>query len=69
MNHLHRYGDIAGDVDREFEAKMAEVPYREVAVLRAGEAGASNVAIISYGEKPGVHAAFARDHEYKRHGT
>jgi hypothetical protein len=66
---------------------MAEVPcvYREVAVLRAAEADASNVAIISYDEKPGiqaigntaadlppkpgVHRTFARDHEYKRHGT
>ncbi len=72
--------------DEAFETKMAEVlcVYREVATLRA-EAGASNVAIISYDEKPGiqatgntapdlppkpkVHAAFARDHEYKRHGT
>src|SRR5437660_1582496 len=47
--------------------------------------GACNVAIISYDEKPGIqaigstapdlapqpgtHATFARDHEYKRHGT
>jgi hypothetical protein len=59
--------------------------YREVAVLRVAEADASKVAVISYDEKPGiqaidnsasdlppkprVHAAFARDHEYKRHGT
>jgi transposase len=73
--------------DEAFETKMAEVPcvYREVAVLRAAEADASNVAIISYDEKPGiqaigntapdlppkpgVHRTFARDHEYKRHGT
>jgi transposase len=80
--------------DPAFETKMAEVlcVYREVAVLRAAEAGAGdrareggNVAIISYDEKPGiqaidntapdlppkpgVHATFARDHEYKRHGT
>lgn len=73
--------------DEAFETKMAEVlcVYREVAVLRAAEAGGSDVAIISYDEKPGiqaigntapdlppkpgVHAAFARDHEYKRHGT
>jgi transposase len=75
--------------DEAFESKMADVlcVYREVAVLRAaeGEAGASNVAIISYDEKPGiqaisntapdlppkpgVHPSFARDHEYKRHGT
>jgi transposase len=73
--------------DAAFETKMAEVlcVYRKVAVLRVAEAGASNVAIISYDEKPGiqaisntapdlppkpgVHAGFARDHEYKRHGT
>ncbi len=80
--------------DAAFETKMAEVlcVYREVAVLRAAEAGVGdrareggNVAVISYDEKPGiqaigntasdlppkpgVHATFARDHEYKRHGT
>lgn len=73
--------------DEAFETKMAEVlcVYREVAVLRASDTDASNVAIISYDEKPsiqavgntapdlppkpGVHAAFARDHEYQRHGT
>jgi transposase len=73
--------------DEAFETKMAEVlcVYREVAVLRATEAGAGKVAIISYDEKPGVqaigntapdlppkpgvHETFARDHEYKRHGT
>src|SRR6476620_10824001 len=27
------------------------------------------VAIVSYDEKPGIHATFARDYEYKRHGT
>jgi transposase len=59
--------------------------YREVAVLRETEADASKVAVISYDEKPGiqaigntapdlppkpgVHASFARDHEYQRHGT
>jgi transposase len=58
--------------------------YREVAVLRENQSG-NNVAIISYDEKPGIqaigntapdlppqprsHPAFARDHEYKRHGT
>jgi transposase len=58
--------------------------YREVAVLRENQSG-ENVAIISYDEKPGIqaigntapdlppkpgsHPAFARDHEYKRHGT
>ena len=73
--------------DEAFEEKMAEVlcVYREVAVLKAGEASDTNVAIISYDEKPGIqaigntapdlppkpgsHAGFARDHEYQRHGT
>ncbi len=73
--------------DEAFETKMAEVfcVYREIAVLRAADATASDVAIIACDEKPGiqaigntapdlppkpaVHAAFARDHEYKRHGT
>jgi transposase len=73
--------------DPAFETKMADVlcVYREVSVLRAAETGASNIAIVSYDEKPGiqaigntapdlppkpgVHATFARDHEYKRHGT
>jgi transposase len=66
---------------------MAEVlcVYREVAVLRESQSETSNVAIISYDEKPGIqaiantapdlppkpgeHEGFARDHEYKRHGT
>ena len=59
--------------------------YREVAVLRAADTPDETVAIISYDEKPGiqaiantapdlppqpgVHQSFARDHEYKRHGT
>jgi transposase len=73
--------------DEGFEAKMAEVlcVYREVAVLRASQEAESNVAIISYDEKPGIqaigttapdlppqpgsHPTFARDHEYRRHGT
>jgi transposase len=73
--------------DDAFETKMADVlcVYREVAVLRASETMASDVAIISYDEKPGIqaiantapdlppkpgeHEGFARDHEYKRHGT
>ncbi len=72
--------------DQAFEAKMAEVlcVYREVALLRESR-DESNIAIISYDEKPGLqaigntapdlppqpgsHPAFARDHEYKRHGT
>ena len=73
--------------DEAFEAKMADVlcVYREVAVLRASQAETSDVAIISYDEKPGIqaiantapdlppkpgeHEGFARDHEYQRHGT
>lgn len=59
--------------------------YREVALLRENEGAEPKVAIISYDEKPGIqaigntapdlppkpgsHATFARDHEYKRHGT
>jgi hypothetical protein len=87
--------------DPEFDAKMAEVlcVYQQVAILRAVEADAdkvgreaepeaaekTNVAFVSYDEKPGIqaisntapdlppvagkHACVARDHEYKRHGT
>jgi transposase len=69
--------------DEAFEEKMAEVlcVYREVSVLRENEAAGPNVAIISYDEKPGIQAigntapdlppqpGWARDHEYKRHGT
>jgi transposase len=59
--------------------------YREVVVLRESEVVEPKVAIISYDEKPGIqaisntapdlppkpglHASFARDHEYQRHGT
>lgn len=73
--------------DAAFAQKMAEVlcVYREVAGWRENEATASNVAIISYDEKPGIqaigstapdlppqpgsHSGWGRDHEYKRHGT
>lgn len=73
--------------DEAFDAKMAEVlcVYREVELLKASKAAATDVAIISYDEKPGIqaigntapdlpprpgmHQTFARDHEYKRHGT
>jgi transposase len=73
--------------DKAFETKMADVlcVYREVAILRESKAAETDVAIISYDEKPGIqaisntahdlapqpgsHATFARDHEYKRHGT
>jgi len=59
--------------------------YREVAVMKESESPPADVAIISYDERPGIqavgntapdlppqpgtHATFARDHEYKRHGT
>ena len=59
--------------------------YRKVAILKEATAPSEAVAIISYDgkpgmqaigstapdlpPKPGVHAVFARDHEYKRHGT
>ena len=59
--------------------------YREVAVIKQSEDAPANVAIVSYDEKPGIqaigntapdlpprpgtHETFARDHEYKRHGT
>jgi transposase len=59
--------------------------YREVAILRDSQETEGQVAIISYDEKPGIqaigttapdlppqpgsHPTFARDHEYKRHGT
>ena len=73
--------------DEAFETKMADVlcVYREVAVLQASDAAETDVAIISYDEKPGIqaigntapdlpprphsHPSFARDHEYQRHGT
>ena len=44
--------------DEAFETKMAEVlcVYREVAVLRESKSETSNVAIISYDEKPGLQA-------------
>lgn len=59
--------------------------YREVALRHAADGRDETVAIISYDEKPGIQAiantapdlppvpgeqpCFARDHEYKRHGT
>src|SRR5580693_4422707 len=59
--------------------------YRGVAILKESESAPADVAIISYDEKPGIqaigntapdlppqpgtHPTFARDHEYKRHGT
>jgi transposase len=73
--------------DEAFETKMSDVlcVYREVAILRGSGAVDTNVAIISYDEKPGIqaigntaldlpakprsYASFGRDHEYQRHGT
>ncbi|MGA8909410.1 MAG: IS630 family transposase [Acidobacteriaceae bacterium] len=59
--------------------------YREVAVMKQGEGAPAGVAIVSYDEKPGIqaignvapdqppqpgkHETFARDHDYRRHGT
>ena len=42
--------------DEAFDAKMAEVlcVYREVELLKASKAAATDVAIISYDEKPGI---------------
>jgi hypothetical protein len=78
--------------DPQFKQKMAEVlcVYRQVKLIKEAAAAAKQkpsdaVAIVSYGEKPGIqalattapdlppepgkHATFARDHEYKRYGT
>jgi transposase len=74
--------------DPDFEAKMAQVlyVYREVHILReAGNAVSSQLAVLSYDEKPGIqvlentapdllpapgrHPSVGRDHEYIRHGT
>jgi transposase len=77
--------------DPDFAKKMAEVlcVYRQVKILKKAAAASkkkpTEVAIISYDEKPGiqaiattapdlppepgVHATFAREHEYKRYGT
>lgn len=74
--------------DPEFDNKMTQVlhVYKEVQLLhKNGEAGSSNVAILSYDEKPGIQAIgliapdlppvkdaypeTARDYEYKRYGT
>jgi hypothetical protein len=48
--YLERRDEALERRDEAFETKMAEVlcVYREVAVLRAAEAGAGNVAVISY---------------------
>ena len=59
--------------------------YREVAIMKRSEGAPPGVAIVSYDEKPGIqaignvapdlppqpgkHETFARDHDYRRHGT
>jgi len=55
--------------DPEFDTKMAEVlcVYREVAILKLAERTTEDAPDLP--PQPGVHAGFARDHEYKRHGT
>jgi transposase len=83
--------------DPDFAEKMAEVlcVYRQVKLLKKAAAASkktaaskkkpTEVAIVSYDEKPGIqaiattapdlppepgmHATFAREHEYKRYGT
>lgn len=83
--HKVRYYLERRDPAFEEKMAEALCVYQEVAVLRAEETAGPNVAIISYDEKPGIqaiantapelppvvgeHACFARDHEYKRHGT
>jgi transposase len=83
--HKVRYYLERRDEDFDTKMAEVLCVYREVAVLRQGEPGGAKVAVISYDEKPGIqaigstapdlppepgrHPAFARDHEYKRHGT
>jgi len=83
--HKVRYYLERRDQEFETKMADVLCVYREVAVLRESQDAESHVAIISYDEKPGIqaigntapdlppqpgsHPAFARDHEYKRHGT
>jgi transposase len=83
--HKVRYYLERRDEDFEAKMAEVLCVYREVAILRENDAETSKVAILSYDEKPGVqaisntapdlppkpgsHTTFARDHEYKRHGT
>ena len=83
--HKVRYYLERRDEDFDTKMAEVLCVYRQVAVLRQGEPGGAKVAVISYDEKPGIqaigstapdlppepgrHPAFARDHEYKRHGT
>src|SRR6185437_5964151 len=82
-----RSATISNVVTRPSRRRWAEVlcVYREVAILKQSDASGTEVAIISYDEKPGIqaigntapdlpprpgaHETFARDHEYRRHGT
>ena len=54
----HKIRDYLERRDEAFEEKMAEVlcVYHEVAVLKADQLADPKVAIISYGEKPGIQA-------------
>jgi len=83
--HKVRYYLERRDGDFDAKMAEVLCVYREVAVIKENDAAGADVAIISYDEKPGiqaigntapdlppqpgVHEAFARDHEYKRHGT
>jgi transposase len=83
--HKVRYYLERRDEDFEAKMADVLCVYREVAVLRESDPAQTNVTIISYDEKPGIqaigntapdrppqpgtHPSFARDHEYKRHGT
>jgi len=83
--HKVRYYLERRDADFEAKMADVLCVYREVAVLRESQAETSDMAIISYDENPGIqaiantapdlppqpgeHEGFARDHEYKRHGT
>jgi len=83
--HKVRYYLERRDHDFDAKMAEVLCVYREVAVFKESDTPVTGVAIISYDEKPGIqaigntapdlpprpgaHPAFARDHEYKRHGT
>jgi transposase len=83
--HRIRYYLERRDPEFEEKMARVLCIYREVEIRKEANAPSDAVAIISYDEKPGmqaigstapdllpkpgVHPAFARDHEYKRHGT
>src|SRR5215831_19290864 len=69
-----RKSEPTGNTNFDLNRRASPRPYREVKLIKETAAKAKQkpsdaVAIISYDEKPGRHATFARDHEYKRHGT